>query len=617
MRPTLRTMLVLVLLALGAALAVTVPSPPVAFGWGRWIAVLAAVAVALIPAVSTRIVALAGLLREPEPRQRLNVALIVAVVAGFYLAATAFWQDRDLFPKTHDEQSYFLQARMLSEGRLWLPPHPHGDFFDTFHVLVDPVYASAYFPGNALMFAPGLVVGWPTWAVPILLSAAGVGLLYRVLAELVDGAAALLASLALVSLGWFRVQSPLMMAQVPALFLGLLMVWAWLRWRAADGRTRLAWAAAVGAFAGWMAITRPVDALAYALPVGAAMAVSLAKGRAAPKTWLATGGVVVLAAAPFLALQLTLNKAVTGELLRTPFGLYVDRDQPGTGMGFADDAATMVSSGVPQKRELNETFVAPRVAAHRFADLPATWTGERLRFTLDVPLPARPMLPIALVGLLGLTTARRLVLAATLAAFVGLYALYTFYLEHYLIVVAPAALMLLVLGVRVLASTAPARWRRGVSVGLGCGVAAGCATVLPEADALLFRGPADKVYVTDETFPSRMMRVLRTELPAAVPGRALIFVRWSPGQNVHQEPVYNTAAARVDDNRIVLAHDLGARNAELIAYYARTQLDRVVYLFDRASVDDPSAELFVNKGTVAALAGAGAAPTSVPASNED
>ena len=78
----------------------------------------------------------------------------------------------------------------------------------------------------------------------------------------------------LASLSWFRVYSVLLTSHEPMLLLGLLLVWAWLRWR--RGRRR-GWAWAMGVFAGWGAITRPADALCFAVPVGCALLLDLLK----------------------------------------------------------------------------------------------------------------------------------------------------------------------------------------------------------------------------------------------------------------------------------------------------------------------------------------------------
>jgi hypothetical protein len=69
-------------------------------------------------------------------------------------------------------------------------------------------------------------------------------------------------------------------------------------------------------------------------------------------------------------------------------------------------------------------------------------------------------------------------------------------------------------------------------------------------------------------------------IPEKVKTPAVVLFRYRPGVNFHQEPVYNVDVAWPDDAPIIRAHDLGARNAEIIDYYARTQPDRVFYLFD-------------------------------------
>src|SRR2546421_5439332 len=108
---------------------------------------------------------------------------------------------------------------MVARGRLWMPQHTLADFFDSFHILVRPVYASIYFPGTAILNAPGVWLRLPTWVIPIGAAGLAVALTYRLTAELVGGAAGLLAALLMVSTGLFRTFSTMLMAQVPvALF---------------------------------------------------------------------------------------------------------------------------------------------------------------------------------------------------------------------------------------------------------------------------------------------------------------------------------------------------------------------------------------------------------------
>src|SRR3954468_15388278 len=138
----------------------------------RWILIAAAAALSFVPAVRRGVTAALDRVRSPSPKSLEWATLGVAFAATAYFVFTAFHQDRDLFPKTHDEGSYVIGLRMLARGRLWMPQHPLADFFDTFYVITRPVYASLYFPGTALLYAAGDWLQWPTWVMPVLAAGA-------------------------------------------------------------------------------------------------------------------------------------------------------------------------------------------------------------------------------------------------------------------------------------------------------------------------------------------------------------------------------------------------------------------------------------------------------------
>ena len=390
----------------------------------RWAAAVATAGIALLPPVRIWGARVCERLRAASPGARARTALGIAVVASLYFLATATNQDRDFFPKTHDECSYLIQMRMLARGRLWMPAHPLADFFDSFYLISKPVYASMYFCGTALLNVPSIWLHLPTWLIPLVVAGAIVGLIYRLIAEWVDPAAGMIASLIVISLSWYRMLSILVLSQLPVLLLGLLLLWAWSRWRCA--KRPGGWKVLIGICGGWAVITRPLDAQFFILPVGVAIWSDLRGQRRAQ--WFKAIAILGLGAAPFLLLQAAANRGITGSLLHSPFGLYADRDFPGTSYGFHPvDPGAATASVIPQKRLLYEKWAVPFIVDHQPGRLAATWWRTRIPLMADVTLPARPLLMLLPLGLLGLATRQRWLLFLGLPLFVTGYVGYTFF----------------------------------------------------------------------------------------------------------------------------------------------------------------------------------------------
>src|SRR5688500_786114 len=509
-------------------------------------------------------------LRHPSPRGKLYAFVAVSILSSLYLTISTIWNGRDLLPKSHDEHSYAIQTQMIARGRLWMPQHDLADFFESFQMLARPVYASIYFPGSALMYAPGVWLGLPPWVMPVIVSGLATGLAYLLATRLIDGVAGLLVVLLLLACQWFRLNATLVMSQPPMMLLGLGMLLAWLRWRETKD---VKWAALIGACAGWAAIVRPVDALAFAVPIGVAMLWDfrgLARTRAA-----AMIGIVILAAAPFLSLQLVLNKGTTGHWLRAPHTLYLERDQPQTTYGFhSPDPQARPHSTLAQKQAYYAKFMVPDVERHQLKNL-GSIIIERLKLTADVALPTKLLLVFVAAGLFAVRGSPRIVIAAVPVLFFGMSVPYTFYMTHYVIPIVVPLLFLVVLGAERLASWVSNAATRQLASTVAAAVLAVVAVgSLPELNP----------WVADDMIFAPKTILIRRWIADAVRAPAVVLVRYEPGENTHDEPVYNATVAWPDDAPVIVAHDLGPRNAELLAYYERVSPGRNYYLIDRATL---------------------------------
>ncbi|HWE01392.1 MAG TPA: hypothetical protein VG326_03205 [Tepidisphaeraceae bacterium] len=615
-------------------------------GSERWAVIVLAAGAGLLPPVAKGIDRTLALLSRPSSRSFNRATFLVGVLSTAYLVATAFNQGRDLFPKTHDDCSYAIGMQMLARGRLWMPTLPLPDFFDSFYILARPVYCSLYFPGTALLYVPTVWLHLPWWLMPAMASGAAVALIYRITTELLDGACGILAALSVVSLSWFRVYSVLLTGHVAMLLWGLALIWTWMQWRK---NCRLRWAAAMGAAAGWAAITRPADAAIFAVAVGVPVAWSLlgslkksrvdrqnahtsgeedegesktdrpasfSSGRRGVRVLnrpsiharrLLTPLVVFCAAAPFLGLQIVFDQGVTGHPFRAPYAYYLERDQPGSGFGFHGyDPAALPQSTLREKREFYTNWVRPYLAAHTPGNLPASLT-RTAKMIVDTTMQCRLLLVFAMVGLLGLVRnstapaalAGRRVVWFTLPLFLIVYAFNPFFLEHYAILAIPAVVLSVMLGGRTLSAAWP-RYRRQLFGAFAGVILASSITSLWEVNRLI---STPETALSDETFPSPYLNVVDQLSRYGVTAPAVVLFAYRPGGNYFEEPVYNIDVAWPDRAPIIRAHDLGPkRNREIFDYYAKIQPNRTFWSLDPLRKNDELRRL----GTAKELA-AGAA----------
>jgi hypothetical protein len=524
---------------------------------------------------------------HPSPRKRLCVAVAIAILSSFFLYWTQRYEKTPFHLKFQDEFSYLIQMRMLARGRLWMPAIPLPDFFDTFYVFVSPVYASMYFPGAAMMYVPALLLHLPYYVAPLVASGACAALLYLVFTEILDGGSALLAVLILLSMGMFRMMSIMLMAQTPTLLLGLGMTYAVLKWRIA-GKAR--WLIVLGVAAGWAAITRPADALCFAIVLGIVMAMDL---RARPwRKWSKTAAWVIVAALPFLLLQLTLNRNITGQWLTTPFARYTDLNYPGA-FGFHEGQAPLHVSNVPEKQLFYELYAKGVIEEHQLKNLIGIELRGEWLAASQAAMPDPFFWLVVPMSILALWDRRLWAVWGMLPTYLIVLAGYSFaaVLPHYVVVVMPAMILLCVLPIRFLTGTFPRRAAM-IRTMIGLGMIALTAAAMPQLNRLIH----------DQYFETPEIEVIDRTLASEVSPPAVVLFHFNRdtligGKKITNdpsiEPVFNSSVAWPDDAAIIRAHDLnpdvsavdkpGDLDGPLYAYYAQIDPKRVFYLYDRGA----------------------------------
>jgi hypothetical protein len=537
-------------------------------GHGIWLTLrqfqFAAGAIVLmcVPPVHRRMAATFERVRHPSRRTRAFVAVVIAIVASAYLVFTAWRQGRPFEMSYHDEFMYRLQTTLMAHGRLWMPAHPLADFFDTFYVFTQPVYGPQSFPGTALLFAPSVWLHVPWWLFPVLAGGVIVGLVYWLTGELIDGLAGLIAALMTVSVSEFRRVALMNLSQVPSLFIGLWTLFCFVQWRR---RPSWIWTLLIGVTAGWHAITRPLDAVCFALPVGIAMLVEMRRWPA--KRIASCVALLAIGASPFVLLQVVFNLGVTGHWWQTPLAYYDQREQPGVGYGFrAFDPNASPPSPILQKKLLYEQWVRPSLRDHTLTQTLRTWPSERIPAILLSILPAAMLLVAAPAALRSSALKRAWIVVAPLLALV-LYAVHPVFGMHYMFILIPAGAIVIILGI--IAISYVSRWLGHALLLTLAAIAIGS---LPEFDRRINDQLLYRYYDLEQ-----IEKNLRT-----LPDRpAIVLFRFHPENNPSEEPVYNAETCWPDDARVIRAHDLGQRNRLLFMYYAQQPTDRSVYRYDR------------------------------------
>jgi hypothetical protein len=471
------------------------------------------------------------------------------------------WGAVNPLPVIHDEASYHLQADIFAHLRWAAPAPPVPQFFEQPYVLVVPVTASMFPPGHTLLLSLGAMLHFPP-LVPLLNAAISAVLIVLIVRRITNVRVALVSWLV-----WLG--TPLVLRYAPGYFsetttttMLLLSWWSLLKWR----ETRvLRWLVVVAMALAWGAITRPITMLAYGIPV-LAIVIRDASGL---RLWrhaaiAGAAGACVLAIIPLWSAR-TLGDARAIPLLRYTRD-YIPFNKP----GFTADTTPPRRALSPVMRSIYDDFLAHH-KRHTLANVPRIAAARLVAITHDLWAGAQLLLvPFFVIGLYTMPRALRFAAGGAVLLFLT-YLTYAYDAPWslYYLELTPVVATITACGIASAArrirrhDVDDVRARGGADVALMLSAAVIAALALPSVSQ--WRARHREINGIRASFEAALR-----SLPSA---RSVVFLRYAHRPH-HVALVFNYPD--LAERSVWVVHDLGARNAELLARAP----GRAAYVFD-------------------------------------
>jgi hypothetical protein len=483
---------------------------------------------------------------------------------GFGLATLALSCSFLLFlwlpePRVHDEFSYLLQADTFVHGRLANPAHPMWKWFENFHIIQHPTYASKYPPGQGLFLALGKVLGHPVVGVWISTALAG-SAVFWMLSSIFPRPWALAGAV----LGLLNPQ---------------VLAWDWCYWGGSVALTggalvlggtlrtlkgpEIFASAMMGLGMGILSLSRPFEGLVLsALLSGVCTFAVLRRNwdrRAYWTRFVIPMSVLVL---PALLFQAYYNFRVTLSPIKMPYSVYEATYSQSPAFLWQSRRVQAPDYNNAQMARLYAEWVDPiyywqhtlRGFWRYFKEktsmyAPLVWNGFILVLIAPVLLRLRKTwMPLLMMGLL-------------VVAFIVTFGVPVWAWPHYSSPFYPLIVVLLVFGLRELRSWHWGHRRWGRWAGRGIFV------------FLCIYGVVEFVSGQKKTQDSWHYERAALQAKLQADGKKhLIIVKYGPAQDIHESWIWNSAD--IDHAAVVWASDLGeAENVKLFDYFKGYQIN--------------------------------------------
>ncbi|MBM4193120.1 MAG: glycosyltransferase family 39 protein [Gemmatimonadetes bacterium] len=483
-------------------------------------------------------------------------ALAVWAVWGFSLRP---------WPVMHDEWAYWTQAGQYAALQWSQPAPPMPEFFEQLYVLVTPVFAAKYWPGHAMLMAPGFALGLPA-LMPLAMTAASGALVFALARRCANARIALLTvALWATTFGNLRFRAAYF-SETTSSLMWLVAWYALLRWR--ESR-RSSWMAVVAVATGWGAITRPATMLLFAIPIGVLVIRDAFERRDARQ--LAFG---VLCGTAVLGILPVWSARVTGRAATTPLAAYTTAYLPFDVPGYRVDT-TPATRALPAEmervrgflREIKQDQVRDGALRTFVARVWLVLHDAFDRWRLPFLIPFVFGVALAVRGrdrhvAFALGTSALLIVGYLTQAHTADWSVY--YLEAY-----PAFAFTAAVGAAALWSKRAAALDRHRRALLGvAGVALGATMAV---DVWVARDTLARIAARTERF--------RADVAALPAERKVVFVRYAPAErrNMHLSLVANDGM--LDNAATWIVHDRGEDNVQLVAAAG----GRTPFLYDEAA----------------------------------